>query len=297
MKIEILYPEVCNLFGDLANIRFLKKNLPEAVIIETSLKNEPAFVSEKVDLIYMGTTTEEGIRLAVKALTPYKEKLNQLVADGQFILLTGNAQDVFMNYVLSDEPTFMGNEDPKKNVGLGIIDAHCDYHMMGRHNSFYIGKFEGFEVVGFKSIFGHAVADGTDAGAATVGTGAGAATVGAISAGVDPVGTASAGTAQAGDETVAPGTTGWFETVRGVGSDPKTEGFKVNNLYATCLIGPLLLLNPDLTKWVIWKMKNPDKSQEKPELEKITLKYEEAAVNAYKVRLGEMKNEHFDPDY
>ena len=26
MKIEVLFPEVCNLYGDLANIRYLKKS-------------------------------------------------------------------------------------------------------------------------------------------------------------------------------------------------------------------------------------------------------------------------------
>ncbi len=29
MKIEMLYPEVCNLFGDVSNIKYLKKCVPE----------------------------------------------------------------------------------------------------------------------------------------------------------------------------------------------------------------------------------------------------------------------------
>ena len=28
MRIEILFPEVCNLFGDMSNMRYLKKCLP-----------------------------------------------------------------------------------------------------------------------------------------------------------------------------------------------------------------------------------------------------------------------------
>ena len=35
MKIEILFPEFCNLFGDMSNMRYLKKCLPCAEFIET----------------------------------------------------------------------------------------------------------------------------------------------------------------------------------------------------------------------------------------------------------------------
>ena len=41
MKIEILYPEMSNIYGDYGNIMFLKKCLPEAEFIETSLHTEP----------------------------------------------------------------------------------------------------------------------------------------------------------------------------------------------------------------------------------------------------------------
>ena len=33
MKIEVLFPEVCNLFGDISNIKYLKKCIPDAQII------------------------------------------------------------------------------------------------------------------------------------------------------------------------------------------------------------------------------------------------------------------------
>ena len=60
MKIEVLFPEICNLYGDLFNVNYLKDCLPEAEIVNTSLSDEPLFVTEKPDLIYMGTTTERG---------------------------------------------------------------------------------------------------------------------------------------------------------------------------------------------------------------------------------------------
>lgn len=34
MKIEILFPEYCNLFGDLGNMMYLKACMPEAEFIE-----------------------------------------------------------------------------------------------------------------------------------------------------------------------------------------------------------------------------------------------------------------------
>ena len=40
MKIEILYPEFCNLNGDMGNMKYLEKCIPEAEIIETSCSTE-----------------------------------------------------------------------------------------------------------------------------------------------------------------------------------------------------------------------------------------------------------------
>ena len=37
MKLEYLYPELGNLYGDSANMRYLRKSLPEADYIETHL--------------------------------------------------------------------------------------------------------------------------------------------------------------------------------------------------------------------------------------------------------------------
>ena len=55
MKIEVLYPEVANLYGDSANIMYLKQILEDATFIETNLNNKPKFIDEKIDLVYIGT--------------------------------------------------------------------------------------------------------------------------------------------------------------------------------------------------------------------------------------------------
>ena len=54
MKAEILFPEVCNLYGDLQNIYYLKRCCPALEIIETDLHSKPRFLTEDVALVYMG---------------------------------------------------------------------------------------------------------------------------------------------------------------------------------------------------------------------------------------------------
>ena len=53
MKIEILFPEFCNLYGDLANMDYLRRCLPQAEFVETSLQEEPLLAREKVDMVYL----------------------------------------------------------------------------------------------------------------------------------------------------------------------------------------------------------------------------------------------------
>jgi hypothetical protein len=47
MKIEILYPEIANLFGDLANIKYIKSSIPDCKVIGTDLSTKPRFLTEK----------------------------------------------------------------------------------------------------------------------------------------------------------------------------------------------------------------------------------------------------------
>ena len=109
--------------------------------------------------------------------------------------------------------------------------------MMRRHNSFFVGKFEDMDIVGFKSLFGF--------------------------------------------HYDAPESGGWFDTVRGVGRTPETkvEGFRRGGLMATALIGPLLILNPPLCKWLLRQMGAPSDA----------LAFEDAAFASYEKRVAEFK--------
>ena len=151
MKTEILFPEVANLCGDLMNVTYLRQCCPEMEVVETGLKDRPAFLDGGVDLVYVGSATERGLQLMVKALAPYRAELERYVDGGGLMLATGNALDALGEYVVIDgKRTF---------DGLGILKTHAEYHMMKRHNSFLLGSYQDMEIVGFKSLFGHTYPD------------------------------------------------------------------------------------------------------------------------------------------
>ena len=99
MKIEILFPEICNLYGELENVSYLRKSCDEAEIIETSVNSVPYFVNEEPDLIYMGTMTEKMQLLVIEKLRPYIGRIRELIDRGVHFLITGNALEVFGRYI------------------------------------------------------------------------------------------------------------------------------------------------------------------------------------------------------
>ena len=151
MKIEMLYPEVCNLFGDISNIKYLKKCLPDAEIIKTEINSEPAFVTQDVDMIYMGPMPENIQEVAIRKLRPYKERIEELIKKNVVFLVTGNAVELFGKYI--------ENEDGSKIEALSIFNIYAKRDMMHRHNSIFLGKYEEVEIVGFKSQFTMAYGD------------------------------------------------------------------------------------------------------------------------------------------
>lgn len=146
MKIEILYPEFCNLNGDMGNIKYLKRCLPEAEVIETAIDQEPSFLSqEDIALVYMGTLSERSQEIVIKKLMPHKEAVKQKIEAGQLFLFTGNSVEVLGNYI--------ENEDESKIEALGIFNVYAKRDMLHRHNSFFLGTYEDIEILGFKSQF------------------------------------------------------------------------------------------------------------------------------------------------
>lgn len=156
MTIEVLYPEICNLFGDSGNMKYLKKCLPDAKWVETGFSQTPAFVNEDVDLIYMGPMSEKTQENVTERLMPHRERLGELMAKGKCFLMTGNAAEVFGKEVKDKDGTGF--------KGLGLIDMTADRDMFGRRNNIYLGMFGDIEVIGFQTQFTVAHLGGSEKG-------------------------------------------------------------------------------------------------------------------------------------
>lgn len=229
IKIEVLFPEVCNLYGETFNIKYLERCIDDVETINTALTDTPRFVSEDINMIYMAPMPESIQELAIKKLEPYKKRIKELIDKKVVFLLVGNAVEVFGKYI--------ENEDGSKIEALGVLDLYAKRDMMHRHNSAFIGQFEDIEVIGYKSQFTMVYTDNTENYFAKV------------------------------------------ERGIGINKESKLEGIKVNNLIGTYLLGPILVLNPLLTKKILEMMgiKEPK------------LKYEADLMDAYQKRLEEIR--------
>ncbi len=153
--IEVLYGEFANLFGDLQNVHYLKDCIENCRVIETSLSDVPAFTAGHVDLVYMGSMTEDQQELALNALRPYREALVSRIETGGACLFTGNAMELVEAYI--------ENEDGSRIEGLGIFpDIHARRQMMNRYNSLILATCEGLKLVGHKAQFSHSYGDNDD---------------------------------------------------------------------------------------------------------------------------------------
>jgi len=224
MKIEILYPDMAYLFGDAANVRYLKASLPTAEFIETKKGSKPLFLSEKVNFVYMGALTERSQEEAVELLLPYKDEFIKAIDNGTVFLFTGNTLEILGEYIIDD--------DGKKIPCLGIFDYYAKRDYYHRHNSACLAEFENMKIMGFKTQFTMCYPKTDEKGL--------------------------------------------FKVEKGIGMNEKSkaEGIRVNNFMGTYLIGPLLILNPDFTKYLLKLIG----------VEKPTIAFEKEAMEAYKKR-------------
>ena len=228
MKIEILCPELCNLYGDMGNIDYLKASLPDDTeFIRTLLPDEPEFASSDVDMIYIGSMSEKSQERMIDKLVPYKSRLEELIGGNTLVLATGNAPEIFMDRIEV--------EDGSVIRGLGIVPYYSKRKLRERNNSLYLGARGDLRIVGYTSRFTY-----------TYGV---------------------------------PDQKGLFVNIKGVGNEPDSsvEGFRQDGLIATNLLGPVLVLNPQLMQLVLNKIGASDAEPA----------FYEDAMQAYNVRLRE----------
>lgn len=146
MKVEVLFPDLINLYGELGNAKLLKMIFKDDCYF-TNYSDEPKFNKEDIDLIYLGPCSESRQLIVLKKLLIYKDRLKELVEKGCIFICVGNGGDYFGSYILDDQKN--------KIPCLGFFNYHTEINTSKRHNCFFLGKDDdGLEYVGFKSQFG-----------------------------------------------------------------------------------------------------------------------------------------------
>lgn len=205
MIIEILYPEICNLFGDMGNMNYLRRCLPEAGFISTPFGTEPLFASEAPDLIYMGPTTEKYQEKIIAQLSPFRVRLKELIEGDTPMLFTGNAGEVLFETI--------ENWDGGKISALDLLPFTARRSRYDRYNGLVLGRFQDrFDTMGFQSQFTFWYGDNSSCS--------------------------------------------FVSCKRGIGLNPQSnkEGIVRHRLIVTSQLGPILVNNPDLTRYLLEMM-------------------------------------------
>lgn len=205
MKIEILYPELCCLYGDKGNTMFLQQCLPDAEFIDTQLNEKPRFLQEEIDLCCMYSMSEKSQELILDRLLQWKDEITARCSEGKTLfLLLGNAMELFGQYIQ--------REDDTRVDALGVFDTYTLRHAPKRFNTLIQANFENMTLLGYTSRFSDTYGITREMAMCQV-----------------QIGTGSA-------------------------PDSQLEGIRQGRVIATYLLGPLLVANPDFTKWLLQQL-------------------------------------------
>ena len=144
MRIEALYPEFCQWFGDSENVCYLCQCLPDAKLVETGSFEKPAFAEAPVDLLVLGSMTERQQLVAAERLLPYRDRLRERIEAGMVVLATGNSTELFGEFIA---------EEGARYPMLSLFPFHAERDLEARHNSMFLGEFENMKIVGYRAQF------------------------------------------------------------------------------------------------------------------------------------------------
>ena len=109
MIIEVLFDEICNLYGDPQNAKYLTLTLPDSQIVRTSLDSEPYFANNSPDIILIGSMSDSMYCNVIEKLKRYKQRIIDLIEEGVvFLVIQRTCWDLsgfFRIDVLTSNPT------------------------------------------------------------------------------------------------------------------------------------------------------------------------------------------------
>ncbi len=116
ITIGYLYYDLMNLYGDIGNIHVLKYHLEKqgikVNIKRLSIDDEINF--KRIDLVYIGSSTEDNRFIALNHLLKYKDDIKDAIKMGKFFLITGQALAMFGNNI--DDEKALGIFDFNTNI-------------------------------------------------------------------------------------------------------------------------------------------------------------------------------------
>lgn len=216
-----LYYDLLNLYGENANTRCIVQELKRSNIkVKVDLKSINDKIDfEKYDIIYIGSGSEESLKLALSDILKRKDDFEKYIESNKYLILTGNSMCMFGKYIETLE---------EKLEALDIFKYHTKYitellHVNDASNQRIVGEVRGKtklikeEIIGFQNRCDY----------------------------------------------IYDVKTPLFEVQEAYSNDGTNtkEGFTYKNVYATHIIGPLLIRNPYFTDYILknlCKAKNLD---------------------------------------
>ena len=118
IKIAYLYRDLLNLYGESGNIiaieRALKTLNIEYSVDELSIDDNIAL--SNYDFVYIGSGTEENIKIVSEDIIKYKDDIKEYINDEKVMLVTGNSIVLFANSLKDESDGIIFN-------GLGVINS------------------------------------------------------------------------------------------------------------------------------------------------------------------------------
>lgn len=161
IKIAHLYYDLMNLYGDSGNVKALKFYLEkQGVKVSVKLLSiDDEFCLDDYDIIYIGSGTENNQKMVLNHLLKYRTKIDELIENNKFFLITGNAFELFgkeitdMNdstYKALNIFDYTSKQEKKRKVDEALFKCSLiDDYVIGFQNQsgMACGNFNLFEVI------------------------------------------------------------------------------------------------------------------------------------------------------